>query len=134
MGNPIGNELVAVTGVSPNGALSSVNEYFTVAQLSGAGFYNVRTISNGTSDVASLTDNLIAWNSATASPKTETIPAPTTVGDSITIKDKIGTAGTYNITITPVSGTIDYSASFVLSSNYNAVTLVADGISNWMVI
>jgi hypothetical protein len=51
----------------------------------------------------------------------------------VQIKDVYGNANTYNITITPVSGTIDGGAAFVLSSNKAAVTLQADGTSNWMV-
>ena len=130
---PIGNETIYVVGVS-RGSLASKTESFTVVQISGAAFTATRIISSGTSDTASASDHLIAWNSASASAKTETIPSPTLIGDTYVIKDAYGNAATYNITITPVSGTIDNASSYVLNSNLQSVTIVANGSSNWMVV
>ena len=143
MANPNGNELVGVIGVTSYGGLSGVSEFFTTQQIanlgggggSGTGGQTSSLIvSTGLSDTFGSTDVLVAWNSAAASAKAETIPAPTSLGRTITVKDEYGNAATYNITLTPVSGTIDGVAKFVMSANKQSVTLVADGTSNWMVV
>lgn len=134
MANPVGNELVAVIGVSATGGPSAVTEYFTTSQIGGAGFLSTREITSGVSDAATSNDNLIAWDSSSASAKTQTIPVPTKKSKTLVIKDEYGNAGTYNITISPASGTIDGSATFVMNSNLQSVTLVANGTSNWMVV
>ena len=58
-----------------------------------------------------------------------TLPAPSasTIGAEFTIKDSTGVAGSFNITVTPASGTIDGAASFVISTAYGAVTVYNDG-------
>jgi len=141
MTNPVGNELVQVIGVTPTGQPAGVSEYFTTQQIAnlggGGGSSNItptRLISSGSSDTATNTDGSIGWNSASASAKTESIPAPTQLGQNITIKDAYGNAGTYSITVTPVSGTIDGQANYVLDQNYEAITLVANGSTNWMIL
>lgn len=60
------------------------------------------------------------------------LPDPAT-GDEIVIKDGKGDAGTNNITIVPASGTIDGSATYVMTFNWQAVTLVYSGIE-WIII
>ena len=52
MANPVGNELVAVIGVSATGGPSAVTEYFTTSQIGGAGFLSTREITSGVSDAA----------------------------------------------------------------------------------
>ena len=44
MANPVGNELVAVIGVSATGGPSAVTEYFTTSQIGGAGFLSLHGI------------------------------------------------------------------------------------------
>lgn len=81
------------------------------------------------------TDELIA---ATAGSITLTLPAASTAGAGrqYIIKDKNGNAGGTPITV--ASGTagddIDGDASFILSTNFESVTLVSDGTSRWMSI
>ena len=58
--------------------------------------------------------------------------ASNNAGQLYTIKDVAGNAGTFNITITPATGTIDGAATFVLSTNYASVTLYSDG-TNYLV-
>jgi len=138
-----GTEVLKVRGVLSTGVPSGEEFQCTtqnIADLGGGGGSSTTTpvstlIASGASNTVSVTTNvLIGWNSATTSAKAQTIPAPTTKDQIIVIKDIIGTAATYNITITPVSGTIDTTASLIMSSNKSSITLQADGISNWMVI
>ena len=58
-----------------------------------------------------------------------------TPGETIIIKDEIGTAGTSPITVTPQSGnTIDGTGSFVLNSNFESITLQCDWYSGMILI
>lgn len=104
----------------------------------GSTFNNpIRIISSGTTDTASSTDGTVAWNSSSSSAKTETIYACAAGvnGKVLILKDEIGTAASYNITITPASGAIDNKANFILNFNLQAVTLQCDGTnSNWMTL
>ena len=91
-------------------------------------------ITSGTTNTVSVTTNVfIGWNSATASNKEQTIPAPTTKDQQITIKDVYGSASPFRIRITPVSGTIDGETYMDIDNNKASLTLQADGTSNWMV-
>ena len=69
--------------------------------------------------------------------KTVTLPLASEFGGRlITIKDKFGTCSNYNITIQTLGGdSIDTGgASYVLSNNGAAVSLVSDGNSRWMTL
>lgn len=98
----------------------------------------LRVIASGTTDTALTTDGTIAWNSSSASGKTETLYACNTGnnGKFFYIKDAIGTAGTYPITIAPNgSDTIDGSTLFIMSFNHQAVALQCLGAAaSWMVL
>lgn len=97
----------------------------------------IRTISSGTADTAATSDGTIAWNSSSASPKDQTIYAcaPGVNGNILNIKDEAATAGTYAITITPVSGTIEKAASLQLMFNSGAITIQCDGsVGNWIAL
>ena len=48
-------------------------------------------------------------------------------GQVFTFKDESGAAGANNITITPTSGTIDGGATYVMSTNYQAINVTFDG-------
>jgi hypothetical protein len=64
-----------------------------------------------------------------------TLPAPSAAltGWMPGVKDKSGNANTYNITVTPASGTIDGAASYTISANYGRVRFLCDG-TNYFVI
>lgn len=64
-----------------------------------------------------------------------TLPAASTVGRVIAVKDAGGHAGTNTITITPAGAdTIDTNANVTITQNFNSLTLIADGTSNWEII
>lgn len=107
--------------------------------VSGSGFAcpSIRTIASGASDTATSSDSTVAWNSATASSKTETIPACNSGNNGLLlrIKDERGTAATYPIAVTPASGTIDGNASYLMTFNLQGITLQCDGTaSNWILL
>lgn len=98
-----------------------------------------RYVTAGAADTATPADEAIAWNSTSAAPKTETIPAANAVaaGTELIIKDAAPVAlgaGPYPITITPQAGTIDGAASAILNSPGACRTIISDGVSNWLSI
>ena len=145
MVNLVGNEILQVTG-AVRGGLASKTETVTTQQIANLGFVpgaGVLPVANGgtgygtqyqitsgtTNSTPPATGGFIIWNSATTGAKSQTIPTPT-AGLVFNIKDKYGSAGTYNITITPLTGTIDGQATYVINQNYAVITLVADANSN----
>jgi hypothetical protein len=56
-------------------------------------------------------------------------------GQILVVKDQSGHADTYNITILANSGqTIDGASSTKITTARGSVTLIYDGISDWMII
>ena len=98
----------------------------------------VRIVVSGTTDSVGSSDGVIAtvaWNSSVASAKTEILPlcAATNKSVTVTIKDAIGTAGTYVITVNPSGGnTIDAQTSDPLTANYESSTYQCNGSGNWL--
>jgi hypothetical protein len=78
----------------------------------------------------------IGWASAAAVVKTETLYQCTAgaKGYAVTIKDEVGTASTYQITINATSSTIDNASTSILSYNLQSVTFQCDGAGNWIVL
>jgi hypothetical protein len=87
----------------------------------------------GTSDViqAGTNDYYIGVDCSLAS-KTVQLPAPV-AGKKIIVKDESGNAQSNNIMVEYPSGTIDGSASFSLTANYESACFISDG-TNWFVI
>lgn len=80
---------------------------------------------------ASIVPTVIALVQGGAASLTQiTLPATTFLGQQFQIKDTTGNAGTNNIT---VIGTIDGSASYVIQSDYGALTVVWNG-TEWSAI
>jgi hypothetical protein len=112
-----------------NGDITSLNGLTTPLASTA------RRITTGSSDAAGANDQTIVWASVTAAAKAESIPAcSTSVRADIFVKDEQGTAATYNITITPTSGTIEGAATYVISTAKGAVRLRCDGAGNYMVM
>jgi hypothetical protein len=107
--------------------------------LNGSLKYQTRVISSGSADTVdsgAKPDHTIIWNSSVAGTKAQTIPACSAAlaGRELRFKDRAESAGTYPITLTPVSGTIDTQPSASISHNGSALTLQCDGTSDWMVM
>ena len=97
---------------------------------------NIRVITSGTIDIVLTNDITVAWDSPTTGAKSEAVPACTSLNKAkiYIFKDEIGTAQTYPITITPGGGTIDGLSNFVLRTDYAAMQMQCDGISNYVVL
>jgi hypothetical protein len=79
------------------------------------------------------TDEIVVVDKDVGEPTTiNLLPDPAT-GDELVIKDGRGDAGTNNITIVPAAGTVDGLATYVMTFNWQAVTLVYSG-TEWIII
>lgn len=95
-----------------------------------------RTIATGATDTITTADVGVNWNSATSSPKAETIPGCVTAldGTLFWIKDERGTAATNPIVITPASGTIENASTISINSTGGSVQIQCDAsTTNWTV-
>ena len=132
--------LGSVTDTLPIGGtiISSIGGTFTGAVVANGGLrFSRRTITGSTTtDTATATDIIIDWNSTASSNKTETIPACASGidGQIYIIKDEASTSGTYPISITPTSGTIEKASTFSANINSGSWTISCDGsTTNWTV-
>jgi hypothetical protein len=74
-----------------------------------------------------VTDQVIVVNKGVGAATTVNLMAAPPTGQKIVVKDGKGDAGANNITITPNAGTIDGSGTLVVSTNFQAKTLVYNG-------
>jgi hypothetical protein len=94
---------------------------------------SVRVVTASGAVNALLTDGLIVVNKTSGEATTVNLPASPATGQTLWIKDGKGDAYINNITITPASGTVDGLSHYVLTSNYQAVTLIYNG-TQWNVL
>jgi hypothetical protein len=81
---------------------------------------------------SAIASNVSIVGIRSSAPISMTLPAVVT-GKTLNIKDELGNAATYPITIIPASGTIDGQSNFILSANYGAITVYSNG-TNWFII
>lgn len=92
----------------------------------------VKTTTPGAYPYTALTtDYLILVDSSSA--RTINLMATPTTGTVLVIKDNVGSAASNNITVTPAAGNIDGSSSYVMSTNYQSITLVYNSVQ-WNII
>ncbi len=101
--------------------------------------FNVLTVgaSSGTSyNVQSLNSvrTVVVWNSGVSQAKSLSIKGCTAAdkGNEIEIVDKDGNSHTYPITITPVSGTINGTATATLDEDAGSTRFTCNGSSDWI--
>lgn len=114
--------------VSPGGFAVSPSLFTTfptrfVASSQG----NVQRIRDVTISGSITLDDQYVTCSQAAAITLNLIPTNMTIGTEIIVFDKLGTASTNNITITPSSGTINNAASVVISTNFGANIITWDG-------
>lgn len=128
---PGGTDDVELRGIASgdNISISEAGGVITVAR-------NFNYITSSASTINITTERLI--NVTPSAPTTVNLPAANTVvaGDTITVKDANGTAGTNTISITPNGADeIDgVNASVDITSNRGYLTLYSDGISTYHII
>lgn len=95
--------------------------------------YNT-VLSNDSDYTVTSANHVIIMHSLSAS-RTVTIPtAQCNIGRVLIIKERDGYASSYSVVIDPEgSTTIDGNATYTISTNKEAVTLISDG-SNWQII
>ncbi len=93
----------------------------------------VRVVTAAGAVTVATTDDVVSVNKTTGAATTVNLPATPTTGQTYVIKDGKGDAATNNITVTPAAGNIDGAATYVMTGNYQAVTLTYTG-SEWSVI
>jgi len=85
-------------------------------------------------------DTRVVFATAATIPSTIELPPAATVGAGrlYVVKDRLGNAGTNNITVLANTSTptdnIDGASSRVLSTNYSSLTVISDGVDRWSVI
>jgi hypothetical protein len=127
---PTGNN---TTIIVPYGALIGA---WVRIQNSNLNITAFRTVSSGSADVASTSDGIIAWNSASGAQKTEILPGAVSLsaGSKITVVDQFGDAAVNNIVVSSSVGTVLGGVSVSINIGKQSMTFVWDGSSNWVVI
>ena len=93
----------------------------------------IRTVTaSGAVTVSAATDYYICVDKGTGAATTVNLPASPTTGLTYVIKDCKGDAATNNITITPNSGNIDNTSTYVISTNLASVAVIYNG-TGWFV-
>ncbi|MGZ3792764.1 MAG: beta strand repeat-containing protein [Bdellovibrio sp.] len=92
----------------------------------------VRVVTAAGAITVTTSDYIICVKKTVGAATTVNLPASPSTGDQYVIKDCNGDANTNNITITPAAGTIDGSATYVMSNNRQSVGIFYDG-TQWEV-
>lgn len=123
--------LAAGTGTSVNGRVNLMSNTTVMAYVDqnvfafnkGKRRHITSTTSSGT---VAATDDITAVGSI-SSPITLNLPSSPTTGDAYDFKDTLGNAAAHNITINGGAINIDNASTFVMSTNYQSVTVVYTG-------
>jgi hypothetical protein len=99
--------------------------------------YPVRAATSGGVDTATTSDGLIYWNYSYTGTKLQNIPSASScaVGQQLIIKDLYGDSALNNISIIPQLGHIDNNNNYTINIQKQAITLIADVVSNnWVIV
>jgi hypothetical protein len=114
---------------------SSANPQWATVGAGAGGGFTLDAVTTGTSHTVTLSANqtITYWSSATAGAKTTNIPGAGSgnSGYLLIVKTTLGNGDTH--TITPASGTVDGNSSLSFTDNKDAIGLISDGSSNWMI-
>lgn len=99
--------------------------------INGAQCWNTTSVTATYISVAD--DTILLVGNVTAAPITITLPPAPCTGRVVFIKDILGNANTFNITVVSAAGTIDGLAGFIISQNYQAISLMYNG-TEWNLI
>ena len=122
--DPVLSTLTAGTGITiTNGAGSII--------IASTGTTNLNyTNVNATPYVVLVTDEYLSVDTSALS-ITIQLPNAATLGRVFIIKDRTGSAGTRNITVTTVGGAvnIDGATTFVMNTNFQSIQVIGNGTS-----
>ena len=128
----VGTSTNEAVSAGANGDLGCARFYNrSLATFFGGEIHAVTQVGTATYNALS-TDYILACNYV-AGAVAITLPASPAIGRTYRIKDISGAAATNNITITPASGNIDGSASYVIGTNYGSIDVVYTG-AQWSVL
>lgn len=114
-------------------AFSGANSFSGVTTWTGSLVTPIRTITAaGAVTVSATTDYFICVNKTSGAATTVNLPSSPATGLTFLIKDCKGDAATNNITVTPASGNIDNSPSFVMNTNLQSVAVTYSGSAWWI--
>lgn len=92
------------------------------------------TTASGTYNMTSR-DVVIACDTSSGSVIINLLSASGNQGQNVNIKDTSGNSSSNNITINPNGNdTIEGQTSAIIANNYDCITLISDGTSNWHII
>ncbi len=121
---PVLGTLTAGSGISITNGAGSI----TINNTGGASY--TYTLVNSSPYIVLPADQYLGVDSSGA-PITVQFPNAPTTGKVYVVKDRTGSAGTNNITVTTVGGAvnIDGATTFVMNTNYESVNLIFNGTS-----
>ena len=95
--------------------------------VSGAATPTMVTV-NSTTTLTTGFRGFVRAENNTSAPITITLPASPTAGQTVTIKDMLGNAGNWAITVAGNGQTIEGMATLVISFNYGWLDLIYTGV------
>ena len=124
--------ILAGTGISISPS-TGTGANTIVVSTDGTSTYAIRIATETPVTVNATTDDVVSVQVPGPVPVAVDLPAGT-LGATFTIKDGLGLASIADpITITPDAGTIDGSATAIISAPYGALTFIYDGVQ-WLII
>jgi hypothetical protein len=108
-----------VTGSS----LTAIGTGSAAISVTGALTVSTRVVSASTDTASATSDYFLCVTYTSTGAVTETLPSSPPAGLTLLIKDCGGAAATNNITITPSSGNIDGTSTYVMRTNYGSVAV-----------
>ena len=129
---------VAITGGTIDntviGGSTAAAASFSSLTMSGSTKRAIRIFTTATSSMTTTaTDDIVIINKSAGSATTVNVYASPSLGQSLTVKDGRGDAGTNNITVTPFASNIDGASTFVINVNYGSIDIVWNG-TNWSLL
>jgi hypothetical protein len=93
-------------------------------------------VTTGTSHTVTFTSasTITYWSSATSGAKTTDIPGAATGNAGYQWIDKTTLGNGDAHTIVPASGTVDGVGTYSFSDFKTAISMISDGVSNWMIV
>jgi hypothetical protein len=121
----------AVVTVGANNAFTGNNSFAGTSTWTGSLITQVRSSAAATVTASATTDYSFCLD-PTSNAINVALPATPATGLTYLVKDCTGKAATHSITITPNSGNVDGSATFVMSTNFQSIGLTYTG-AQWSI-